>query len=132
MSGISKRRPGEKLGGLAVADPRPRVEGERVLGARCRACRYPTAPAAPWCPACQSLEQEDVAFGPRGVVWSSTIVHIPVGDWRPPYALAYVDLDDGPRVLAHLDAPEILAPGTPVRVIGGGADIVVAKDGGAR
>lgn len=29
-------------------------------------------------------------------------MRIPVPGRTPPYALAYVDLDDGPRVLAHV------------------------------
>jgi uncharacterized OB-fold protein len=33
-------------------------------------------------------------------------VRVPVPGRTPPYGLAYVDLDDGPRILAH-------APGTP-------------------
>jgi uncharacterized OB-fold protein len=31
------------------------------------------------------------------------VVRVPVPGRTPPYALAYVDLDDGPRVLAHAD-----------------------------
>lgn len=37
-------------------------------------------------------------------MWSATVVRIPVAGRTPPYALAYVDLDDGPRVLAHVVA----------------------------
>lgn len=116
MTDTSKRRRGEQMGGAFVADPRPQVRGDRVLGARCSACGYATAPAAPWCPACQSREQAEVEFGPGATIWSSTLVHIPVGKWQPPYALAYIDLDDGPRVLAHLEQPGILPAGTRVRV----------------
>jgi uncharacterized OB-fold protein len=66
-------------------------------------------------------------FGPDGAVWSSTVVHIPVGRWKPPYAIAYVDLDDGPRVLAHLGPAAVLPPGTRIRVRGGteSGDILV-------
>ena len=126
---VSKRRPGPDLGGRAVADPRPAVDGDRIRGARCRACGYPTAPPAPWCPACHQLDTIDAAFGPGGAVWSSTVVHIPVGRWKPPYAIAYVDLDDGPRVLAHLQHPVVLPPGTRVRVSGRteNGDIVVEE-----
>ena len=45
---------------------------------------------------------EHAAFAPTGRVWSSTVVRIPVPGRTPPYTLAYVDIDDGPRVLAHL------------------------------
>ena len=47
------------------------------------------------------------------------MVRIAVGDRAPGYALAYVDLDDGPRVLAHL-APDVTLPqvGDAVRLTG--------------
>lgn len=63
---------------------------------------------------------EPAEFGPDGTVFSSTILHIPVPGREPPYGLAYVDLDDGPRLLAHLgDAvTEALPPGTRVRLTG--------------
>lgn len=129
MSGISKRRPGETMGGAFVADPRPEVLGDRVIGVRCGACGYPTAPPAPWCPVCQSRDLRPTEFGPGGTVWSSTLVHIPVGRWKPPYALAYVDLDNGPRVLAHLQTPVKQRMGTRVRIVGGDdGDLVVAAD----
>lgn len=118
MSAISKRRAGEAMGGAFVADPRPVVRGDKLIGARCGACGYPSAPSAPWCPACQHREQRPAEFGPGGSIWSATLVHIPVGRWKPPYAIAYVDVDDGPRVLAHLRAPLAPRAGTRVRIVG--------------
>lgn len=127
---LSKRRAGEVMGGAFVADPRPVARGERVIGARCAACAYPSAPPAPWCPACQHRTQHAAEFGPGGTVWSSTLVHIPVGRWKPPYALAYVDLDEGPRVLAHLREPATLSAGARVRIVGGdeGGDLIVSAE----
>lgn len=49
---------------------------------------------------------EEASFGPAGTVWSVTTIHVPSGDREAPYTLAYVDLDDGPRMLAHVsDGP---------------------------
>jgi len=92
-----------------IADPRPVVQQGpdglcRVAGQRCRSCGEVAAFAWPRCPACRG-EVEPAAFGPDGTVWSSTVVRIPLPGRTPPYALAYVDLDDGPRVLAHVVAP---------------------------
>ena len=123
----SKRRPGEVMGGAFVADPRPAVKGDKVIGARCGACRYPTAPAAPWCPACQSRDQQPAEFGPGATVWASTLVHIPVGRWTPPYAMAYIDLDDGPRVIAHLLEPRIEAAGKRVSIVSGSDGDLIVK-----
>lgn len=59
-------------------------------------------------------------FGPAGVVFSATVLRIAVPGRTPPIALAYVDLDDGPRLLAHVDGPTDvpLAPGTRVELVG--------------
>ena len=102
---------------VTAVDPRPRIVvapdgAAHVAGVRCQACAEPVA--YPW-PACPECGGPVVAaeFGPDGVVWSATVVRIPVADRTPPYALAYVDLDDGPRVLAHLDD---VAPAVGARV----------------
>jgi uncharacterized OB-fold protein len=72
-----------------------------LIGRRCSACGYPTATFRPRCPVCSS-RLEVAQYGPHGTIWSSTIVHVPVPGFDPPHALAYVDLDDGPRILATL------------------------------
>lgn len=88
------------------ADPRPVVvqEGGRhlVAGARCVACGHALARATPRCTRCRGPLQAE-RFGPEGVIWAATVVHIaaePGGE--VPYALAYVDLDAGPRLLVRL------------------------------
>ena len=88
-------------------DPRPTVttgpDGNGLVdGRRCRTCGEVTAFTWPVCPACGG-DVEPASFGPFGTVWSATVVRIPVPERTPPYGLAYVDLDDGPRVLAHVD-----------------------------
>ena len=103
-----------------LPDPRPRVTssdaGPHLEGHRCTACSYPVAFPRPACPACGDV-LEPALLGPQGRVWSFTTVHIPVPGREPPYRLAYVDLDDGPRVLAHVRGPESLAAGDRVRLL---------------
>lgn len=112
----TKRRPGAAAGGLPVADPRPVLDGDAVLGVRCGTCRYPVAQTGvPWCPACY----DPVAlarFAAAGTVWSSTVITIPVGPLRPPFSLAYLDLDDGPRILVRLAEPGVVPIGTRLRI----------------
>ncbi|WP_214405036.1 Zn-ribbon domain-containing OB-fold protein [Pseudonocardia lacus] len=109
------------------ADPRPRTRRSpdgrwRVAGLRCRACAEVAAYTWPVCPRCRG-PVEPADFGPTGTVWSSTVVRIPVPGRTPPYALAYVDLDDGPRVLAHVvDAAEPATIGGRVRLTAPTAD----------
>ena len=58
-------------------------------------------------------------FGPKGTVFSSTVLRIPVPGRTPPFAMAYVDVDDGPRILAHVDgSDEALVPGSEVVLSG--------------
>lgn len=103
-----------------TSDPRPRVEVSdqaRVVGVACTTCGHPMPTPRPVCAACSGPVAE-ATFGPLGVVWSSTVVRIPVGERKPPYALAYVDLDDGPRILAHVLGEPVAAPvGSKVRLV---------------
>lgn len=111
-----------------MTDPRPKVvpygEGAAVVGVRCTTCGYPVAFLRPACPVCSGPVSEQ-RFGPNGTVFASTVVRIPVGTRTPPYGLAYVDLDDGPRVLAAstagTDGTTAAVPvGTRVRLVGVG------------
>jgi uncharacterized OB-fold protein len=89
---------------VSALDPRPAVEIDGALvtlvGSRCEDCDYVSVGEVPACPVCGAATAR-VACGPRGSVWASTVVRIPVPGREPPYGLAYVDLEHGPRVLAH-------------------------------
>ena len=106
-------------------DPRPDLargtDGSyRLAGSRCAACGYPMAVAPPRCPACGGGPMAPAEFGPGATVFSSTVLEIPTPGRKPPYALAYVDVDAGPRVLVHLfgELSEPLAPGRRVELCG--------------
>lgn len=91
----------------------------------------PLAVRAPSCPECRGALAA-AEFGPGGTVWSSTVVHLDLAGIEAPYGLAYVDLDDGPRTLAH--TTETTAPievGTRVVITGTTAhgDVRVAPAG---
>ncbi|MEO3858185.1 OB-fold domain-containing protein [Acrocarpospora sp. B8E8] len=74
-----------------------------------------------------NLEVEWRAAGGRGVVYSATVVRRPAGPYRDSgsYALAYVTLAEGPRLLTHIVGvpPEEVRIGMRVRAaIQTGAD----------
>jgi uncharacterized OB-fold protein len=122
----TKRRPGAAVGGLPVADSRPVLADGAVLGCRCTVCRYPAAqPGLPWCPVCYGPVAPE-RFSVSGMVWSSTVIAIAVGTLRPPFGLAYLDLDDGPRVLVRLATPEVVPIGTRLTITGTDAGDLVA------
>lgn len=112
---VAARRP--------APDPRPVVEdgpdGAVIAGVRCADCAHPSASTAPRCARCGG-PTEPARFGPEGIVWSTTTIHVPSGDRAAPYTLAYVDVADGPRVLVHVqDGPGLgLAIGAVVRLNG--------------
>lgn len=104
------------------ADPRPELverDGRYVVtGSRCARCGYPMTVSPPRCAACFGGPMAPAEFGPRGIVFTATVLRIGVPGREPPYGLAYVDLDDGPRVLAHFDAGSPLPPGASVELCG--------------
>ena len=109
-------------GAAPTADPRPRIVTEggdiHVAGARCERCGYRLAVDVGGCPSCGGALR-DARYGPHGTVWAVTGVHVAVQDRTVPYRLAYVDLDDGPRILAHVvDGAGPTAVGDPVTLTG--------------
>ncbi len=104
-----------------LTDPRPRIVADNggyyLAGGRCTANGHPLTRLFARCPRCRG-EVESARFGPEGTIWATTRVHIPAfpGD-DVPYVLAYVDLDDGPRVLLRLtNTPDGAAVGDRVRL----------------
>lgn len=78
-------------------DGRPRF---RV--GRCRACGTLSFPAAPVCGSCLSEDIGiEVAEG-AGELYAYSVVHQAPRGWVVPYALGYVDLPNGLRILGHV------------------------------
>lgn len=109
--------------GREIHDPRPAVamlsSGWAVVGTRCPHCRYPAIDPFPRCPDC-GKETEATAFRATGTVFSSTVVRVPIPGRTPPYGVAYLDLDDGPRIVAHVagTTERVIAVGSRAQVIG--------------
>jgi len=103
-----------------AADPRPRAtsdaSGVTITGWRCQECRYPMAQQVTVCMTCRGSVAEE-SFATAGEVWASTCLRVRVPGHTPPFAVAYVVLDDGPRVLVHTLGDQPLAPGTRARVV---------------
>jgi uncharacterized OB-fold protein len=93
----------------------------RLLLRRCVDCGgviwYPRA----FCPICASLNTEWFGASGRGRVYTFTIIRKGDGPYRgsPPYVLAYVELDEGPRVLTNIvgTEPDQVAIGMPVTAV---------------
>lgn len=81
----------------------------------CRNCDRRWFPARAQCSHCASRDVDDGMTSSRGTAYASTVVRVGPAPFGPPYPLAYVDID-GVRLLAHVAAPDALAPGTPVEL----------------
>ncbi len=93
-------------------------EGPFLLGGRCSACGFVTLGVRDTCPECWVRgSMTMVPIGRRGNVYTYTVVHqVPQG-YEAPFAVAYVDVEDGVRVFAHVARePSALKPGAKVRL----------------
>ncbi|WP_033288106.1 Zn-ribbon domain-containing OB-fold protein [Amycolatopsis jejuensis] len=76
----------------------------RFLGRRCGDCGSAIWYPRPICPFCHSTNTRWEEFSGRGVVYSYSIVRRAGGEWKNvvPYVLAYVELEEGPRVMTNI------------------------------
>jgi uncharacterized protein len=78
------------------------ARGELVVQ-RCRSCGAHQFYPRPFCLACDGDGLEWVATAGTGTVYALTTVHLRVDPaLEPPYAVAVVELDEGPRLVTNL------------------------------
>ncbi len=74
---------------------------------RCTVCGRHQFYPRPFCLACQSDDVEWVAVVGGGTIYAQTTVHIQIAPgFTPPYTVALVELDEGPRLLTNVPAGE--------------------------
>jgi uncharacterized protein len=80
------------------------LEAGRLLLPRCDACGTVIWYPRHLCPACGSLAVTWFEAGGRGTVYSFSIIRRGQGPYveAAPYVLAYVELEEGPRVMTNL------------------------------
>jgi len=69
---------------------------------RCRGCGRPYFPPRPFCPACGSRAVEVFVASGRATLYSYVIHHRPRPGFEPPYAIAVVELAEGPRMMTNI------------------------------
>ncbi len=93
----------------------------KLLLRSCNDCSTPIWYPRPYCPVCQSMSTSWIESSGRGVVYSYSITRKGQGAWadKAPYVVAYVELEEGPRVLTNVVAPNVddVHIGMPVHVI---------------
>lgn len=112
---------GARVGFSRVGDPRPLTierDGETLLaGVVCLNCHRTSAGSPARCPSCGG-PVEARTFGPRGTIWACTVIEVAVAGKSPPNRVAYVDLAEGPRILAHVT-------GSSTKRLPAGTDVVL-------
>ena len=93
----------------------------RLLLARCDACGTVIWYPKTYCPECGGLSVSWIEASGAGTIYSFSVVHRGPGAFRDavPFVVAYVELEEGPRVLTNIVGcdPDQLSIGQPVQVV---------------
>ncbi len=87
---------------------------------KCDSCRHIYFPPQPFCPKCASRSVSVFTASGKGKLYSYVISHIPAPGFTPPYSIAVVELEEGPRLMTNIvdcpQTPEALLLDMPVVV----------------
>jgi uncharacterized OB-fold protein len=87
---------------------------------QCSGCEGTYFPPRPFCPRCGGRDVEVVAASGRATLASYVISHLPAPGFEPPYAIAIVELEEGPTMLTNIvecpQTPEALQLDMPLVV----------------
>lgn len=93
----------------------------KLILQRCAACEEVYFPPRPFCPECSSRNVEEVEASGRATLASYVINQRPHPAWDEPYAIAVVDLAEGPRMATNIvdceQTPEALVLDMPLEVV---------------
>jgi hypothetical protein len=74
---------------------------------KCNACAHVYFPPRPFCPACASRSVSVFAASGRATLYSYVINHRAPTGFTAPYAIAVVELEEGPRLMTNIvDCPQ--------------------------
>ena len=87
---------------------------------RCTACGHVYFPPRPFCPSCASRDVAVFAASGRATLYSYVISHLPAPGYTPPYSIAVVTLEEGPRMMCNIvdcpQTPDALVLDMPLKV----------------
>lgn len=88
---------------------------------RCDACDHVYFPPRPFCPSCASRKVSVFPASGKATLYSYVINHRPPAPgFTPPYAIAVVTLEEGPRMMSNIvdcpQTPEALVLDMPLKV----------------
>lgn len=87
---------------------------------KCNECTEVYFPPRPFCPHCSSRSVSTFAASGRATLYSYVINHRAPAGWTVPYAIAVVQLEEGPRMMTNIvgcpQTPDALALDMPLEV----------------
>ena len=88
---------------------------------KCAACSHVYFPPRPFCPKCASPDIDVVRASGRATLYSYVIHHRAAPGFTPPYAIAVVALEEGPRMMTNIvgieQTPQALQLDMPLEVL---------------
>ena len=79
----------------------------KLLLQQCEACTHIYFPPRPFCPACSERSVKTVSASGRARLYSYVIGQRPAPGLEPPYSIAVVELEEGPRMMSNIvDCPQ--------------------------
>lgn len=69
---------------------------------RCLDCNTVYFPPRPFCPACGGRNVETFVASGRATLYSYIISHLPTAGFTPPFVIAAVLLEEGPRMMTNI------------------------------
>ena len=88
---------------------------------RCTQCSHSYFPPRPFCPSCGCRDVAVYAASGRASLYSYIISHRPAPGFEPPYAVAVVQLAEGPRMMSNIvncaQDPQALTLDMPLEVV---------------
>ena len=88
---------------------------------KCAACSHVYFPPRPFCPKCASWDVSVVRASGKATLYSYVIHHRAVPGFTPPYSIAVVELEEGPRMMTNIvgieQTPQALQLDMPLEVV---------------
>jgi len=82
-------------------------ESAQLIGGKCARCSKVFFPLTDVCPGCAARKpMAQVLLNRCGKLYTYSVIHVNTPGFKAPYAVAYVDVPEGPRIFGHLDGWE--------------------------
>jgi hypothetical protein len=88
---------------------------------KCAACSHVYFPPRPFCPQCATRDVQVFRASGRATLYSYVIHHRAAPGFTPPYSIAVVQLEEGPRMMSNIvqveQTPQALQLDMPLEVV---------------